>query len=183
MCTVLQMKIGFLFKKSWLGFGNLDLIFKVTMEHNCQIWAKNGLCSCYQYISQELMDGMLPNLHAYYWERTKSSLCSMICTTFSRSQQVNVKIATIEWFRWWRGDIIFTRVQWSNMQRNVFSAVNLSRQSWNTFICDSLLQRIVRSFWSISTTHRDVCLSCADYLAHSRKLSYQFRESVLHCFW
>ena len=57
----MQMKIGFLFNKSWLGFGNLDLIFKATVEHNCQIWAKNGLSTWYQYISQELMDGMLQN--------------------------------------------------------------------------------------------------------------------------
>ena len=60
LCIVMQIKIGFLFKKSRLGFGNLDLIFKVTVEHNCQIWEKNGLSAWYQYISQELMDGILP---------------------------------------------------------------------------------------------------------------------------
>ena len=38
------------------------------------------------------MDGMLPNLHGCHWERTKSSLCLMICTSFSRSQQVMFKI-------------------------------------------------------------------------------------------
>ena len=69
----MQMKIEFLFKNSWLGFGKLDLIFKVIVEHNCQIWAKNGLSAWYQYISQELMDGMLPYLHRYHWE-----LCLMI---------------------------------------------------------------------------------------------------------
>ena len=68
------------------------------------------------------------------------------------------------------------------MQRYFFSIVNFSRQSWNTFICHSLLQRTVRSIWSITTMHRwlrqwlrDVYLSCAS-IAHDRKQSYQFRE-------
>ena len=29
----------------------------------------------------------------------------MICTTFSRSQQVIIIIATIEWFGWWEGHL------------------------------------------------------------------------------
>ena len=31
LCIVSQMKIGFLFKKNWLG----DLIFNVIVEHDC----------------------------------------------------------------------------------------------------------------------------------------------------
>ena len=31
------------FKKSLLGFGKLDLFFKVTVEHNCQIWVDKRL--------------------------------------------------------------------------------------------------------------------------------------------
>ena len=33
--------------KSWLGFGDLDLIFKVTGGLNCQIYAKRCLCAPY----------------------------------------------------------------------------------------------------------------------------------------
>ena len=53
---------------------------------------KNGLYAWYQY--------MLPNLRGYHWERTNSSLCLMVCTTFSRSHQVMIKIAAIDWFGW-----------------------------------------------------------------------------------
>ena len=63
------MKIGFLFKKSMLGFGNLDLISKVTVEHNYNLRKK---MACLFGISiQELMDRMLPNLHSCRWESTK----------------------------------------------------------------------------------------------------------------
>ena len=37
LCIVMQMEVGFLSKKSWLGFGDLDLIFKLTLKHICQI--------------------------------------------------------------------------------------------------------------------------------------------------
>ena len=52
------------------------------------------------------MDGMLPNLHGYHRERTKSLLYVIICTTVLRSQQDMIKIATTEWFGWLR-DVCF----------------------------------------------------------------------------
>ena len=81
---IFKVKIGLLFNKSWLGFGKLDLIFKVTVEHNC--FNKNAFSALYHYmyihVSQELMYGILPNLHRYHRERTMSSLCLLVCTTF-----------------------------------------------------------------------------------------------------
>ena len=54
------------------------------------------------------MDGMLPNLQGYHWEMKKSSLCLMIYTSFSKSQQVMIKIATMEWFGWW-GNLFYLK--------------------------------------------------------------------------
>ena len=60
----------------------------------------------YIHVSQELMYGILPNLHRYHRERTMSSLCLMGCTAFSRWQQVIIQLAIIKWVGWW-GDICF----------------------------------------------------------------------------
>ena len=43
----MEMKIGFLLKKSRLGFGNLDLIFKITVEQIATFEQKNGLSAWY----------------------------------------------------------------------------------------------------------------------------------------
>ena len=41
------------------------------------------------------MDGMLPNRHGYHWEKDREFI---VCDD---TEQIMIKIATIEWFGWW----------------------------------------------------------------------------------
>ena len=55
------MDITFGHDKSWIGFGDLDLIFKVTARHNLpKLSLKVFVCM----LSHGLLNGMLPNLQA-----------------------------------------------------------------------------------------------------------------------
>ena len=47
--------------KSWFGFGDLDLIFKVIADLNCQIEAREFLCALYH----KLVGRFQPDLHGY----------------------------------------------------------------------------------------------------------------------
>ena len=109
--------------KSWIDLGDLNLIFKVTLALKLlNLRQKNAclqiswtswqiltkwiclFCLVSQHVSQELIYRILPNLHRYLRERT-ISLCLMVCSTFSRWQQVIIQLTIIKWVGWLGGYI------------------------------------------------------------------------------
>ena len=91
--------------KNWIGFGDLDLIFKVTVRLNSpKLSQKVFVCM----LSHGPLDGMLPNLQAYInLDRINSLLDFGDLDLLFQGHSFMTEIATIDWFGRW-GTSVFS---------------------------------------------------------------------------